>query len=82
MPETAFNVCALWRQDSLARIGKIEHAREIFVSLLNARNLLELMSEDTHPITDAAWGNFPQAYSMAGIINGATRLSESWEAFV
>jgi len=82
MPETAFNVCAFWRLDCLARIGKKEQAREIFQSLLNARNHLGLMSEDTHPITGAAWGNFPQTYSMVGIINGATRLSKPWEAFV
>jgi len=82
VPETAFNVCAFWRLDSLARIGKRDQAREIFVSLLNARNHLGLMSEDTHPITGAAWGNFPQTYSMVGIVNGATRLSKPWEAFV
>ena len=82
VPETAFNVCAFWRLDCLARIGKREQAREIFQSLLNARNHLGLMSEDTHPSTGEAWGNFPQTYSMVGIINGATRLSKPWEAFV
>ncbi|MGA7326683.1 MAG: glycoside hydrolase family 15 protein [Rhodomicrobium sp.] len=82
MPETAFNVCAFWRLDCLARIGQKEKAREIFESLLNARNHLGLMSEDTHPVTGAAWGNFPQTYSMVGIINGATRLSKPWEEFV
>ncbi len=82
LPETAFNVCAFWRLDCLARIGKREQAREIFQSLLNARNHLGLMSEDTHPVTGAAWGNFPQTYSMVGIINGATRLSKPWEVFV
>jgi hypothetical protein len=25
------------------------------------------------------WGNFPQTYSMVGIINSAMRLSKSWE---
>ena len=82
LPEAAFNVCAFWRLDCLARIGKKEQAREIFQALLSARNHLGLMSEDTHPVTGAAWGNFPQTYSMAGIINGATRLSKPWEAFV
>jgi GH15 family glucan-1,4-alpha-glucosidase len=82
MPVTAFNVCAFWRLDCLARVGKKEEAREIFQSLLNARNHLGLMSEDTDPVTGAAWGNFPQTYSMVGIINGATRLSKPWEQFV
>ena len=82
VPETAFNICAFWRLDALARTGKKEQAREIFQCLLNARNPLGLMSEDTDPVTGAAWGNFPQTYSMVGIINGATRLSKPWEAFV
>ena len=82
VPETAFNICAFWRLDALARSGKKEQAREIFQSLLNARNHLGLMSEDTDPVTGTSWGNFPQTYSMVGIINGANRLSEPWEAFV
>jgi GH15 family glucan-1,4-alpha-glucosidase len=34
-----------------------------------------LLSEDTHPVTGEMWGNFPQTYSMVGLINGAMRLS-------
>jgi GH15 family glucan-1,4-alpha-glucosidase len=79
-PETAFNVCAFWRVDALARIGRHDEAREIFEALLAARNSLGLMSEDTDAVTGEAWGNFPQTYSMVGIINGAMRLSRSWES--
>ena len=32
--------------------------------------------------TGEAWGNFPQTYSMVGIINGAMRLSRHWESTV
>jgi GH15 family glucan-1,4-alpha-glucosidase len=81
-PETAFNVCAFWRLDALARIGRKEEAREIFEALLAARNPLGLMSEDTDAATGEAWGNFPQTYSMVGIINGAMRLSKPWESMV
>jgi hypothetical protein len=28
------------------------------------------------------WGNFPQTYSMVGIINAAVRLSTPWESQV
>jgi hypothetical protein len=38
------------------------------------------MSEDTAFATGEGWGNFPQTYSMVGIINGAMRLSRRWEA--
>lgn len=81
-PETAFNVCAFWRVDALARIGRHEQAREIFETLLAARNPLGLMSEDTDASTGQAWGNFPQTYSMVGIINCAMRLSRPWESAV
>ena len=78
-PETAFNICAFWRIDALARIGRREQAREIFETLLASRNPLGLLSEDTHPVTGELWGNFPQTYSMVGIINGAVRLSAPWD---
>ena len=82
MPKTAFNVCAFWRVDALARAGRREQARENFEALLAARNHLGLMSEDTDPVNGEAWGNFPQTYSMVGIINGAVRLSRPWEGVV
>ncbi|MEO7887723.1 MAG: glycoside hydrolase family 15 protein [Polaromonas sp.] len=81
-PETAFNICTFWRIDALARIGRKEQAREIFNTMLAARNHVGLLSEDTHPITGEMWGNFPQTYSMVGIINAAVRLSASWESQV
>jgi len=79
-PQVGFNVCAFWRLDALARIGKTGEAREYFSELLAARNPLGLMSEDTDFKTGEAWGNFPQTYSMVGIINGAMRLSQRWES--
>ncbi|MFP3921213.1 MAG: glycoside hydrolase family 15 protein [Dichotomicrobium sp.] len=79
-PETAFNICAFWRIDALARIGRKDQAREIFETLLASRNHLGLLSEDVDPRTGELWGNFPQTYSMVGIINGATRLSRAWES--
>ncbi len=82
MPETAFNICTFWRIDALARIGRGGRAREIFEAVLASRNHLGLLSEDTDPVTGELWGNFPQTYSMVGIINCARRLSRPWEAVV
>ncbi|MEM1371461.1 MAG: glycoside hydrolase family 15 protein, partial [Pseudomonadota bacterium] len=79
VPESTFNVCAFWRVDALAKAGERERAREIFEELLAVRNPLGLMSEDTSFQDRQPWGNFPQTYSMVGIINGAVRLSQSWE---
>ncbi len=81
-PETAFNICSFWRLDALARIGRRDEARAIFDALLAARNPLGLLSEDTHPATGEMWGNFPQTYSMVGLINGAVRLSEPWDTVI
>ena len=81
-PETAFNICAFWRLDALSRIGRREEAIEIFEALLATRNHLGLMSEDTDFASGEMWGNFPQTYSMVGIINGAMRLSRPWETNV
>jgi len=81
-PETAFNICTFWRIDALARIGRKKEAREIFAAMLACRNHLGLLSEDTHPVTGEMWGNFPQTYSMVGVINAAVRLSAPWDSQV
>jgi GH15 family glucan-1,4-alpha-glucosidase len=75
-------VCTFWRIDALARIGRKQEAREIFQVMLDNRNPLGLLSEDTHPVTREMWGNFPQTYSMVGIINAAVRLSERWDTVI
>jgi len=81
-PETAFNICTFWRIDALARIGRKGQAREIFELMLASRNRLGLLSEDTHPVTGEMWGNFPQTYSMVGLINAAVRLSAPWDSVI
>jgi GH15 family glucan-1,4-alpha-glucosidase len=78
-PENAFNICTFWYIDALAITGRREEAREIFESMLACRSSLGLLSEDIDPVTHELWGNFPQTYSMVGIINSAMRLSTSWE---
>ena len=78
-PENAFNICTFWYIDALAAIGRMDEARELFENMLSLRNPLGLLSEDIEPKTGELWGNFPQTYSMAGIINVAVRLSQSWE---
>jgi GH15 family glucan-1,4-alpha-glucosidase len=79
MPETAFLICRFWLIDAWWSIGRKEEARELFQDALRHRNRYGLLSEDIHPQTGALWGNFPQTYSMAGLILTAMRLSRSWE---
>ena len=78
-PETAFLVCTLWWILALAQIGRKERARELFQMVLEKRNHLGLLSEDVDHGTGELWGNFPQTYSMVGLIQCASRLSITWE---
>lgn len=81
-PKTAFTVCTFWHLDALWRIGRRDEARAMFESVLSSANHLGLLSEDLHPDTGELWGNFPQTYSMAGIINSAHLLSRDWPEVV
>jgi GH15 family glucan-1,4-alpha-glucosidase len=78
-PDNAFTVCTFWYIDALAAIGRAEEARALFEKILSHRNHVGLLSEDLDPSTGELWGNFPQTYSMVGLITSAMRLSKSWE---
>jgi len=75
----AFTVCSFWWANALAGTGRMEAARELFGKLLSVRNCVGLLSEHVDPRSGVLWGNFPQTYSMVGIITTAIRLSRRWE---
>ncbi len=77
-PTTGFTVCAFWYIDALIAVGRREEAREHFEDLVAHRNHLGLLSEDIDPVSGELWGNYPQTYSMVGLILSAMRLSKSW----
>ena len=79
MPETAFLVCTFWYIDALAALGRGDEARAHFERMLTFRNSCGLLSEDLDTSDGTLWGNFPQTYSMVGLINSAMGLSRSWE---
>ncbi len=78
-PSTAFLVCTFWYIDALFAVGRRDEARAIFEHVLARRNHLGLLAEDIDPETGELWGNFPQSYSLEGLIVSAMRLSKSWE---
>jgi GH15 family glucan-1,4-alpha-glucosidase len=78
-PASAFLICAFWYVDALNATGRRDEARQIFERALALRNPFGLFSEDVDVPSGALWGNFPQSFSMVGLINSATRLSKSWE---
>ena len=69
LPDTAFLICRFWLIDAISSIGRRDEAREMFVDALRLRNRYGLLSEDVHPVTGEMWGNFPQTYSMSGLIS-------------
>ncbi len=78
-PENAFTICTFWYIEALAAAGRRDEARDMFTHMLSCRNHVGLLSEDIDPRTGALWGNFPQTYSLVGLIVSAMRLSKSWE---
>jgi len=78
-PDAAFLVCTQWWILALAQIGETARARELFEKVLERRNHLGLLSEDVSLDRGELWGNFPQTYSMVGLIQCAARLSIAWD---
>jgi len=77
-PETAFNVCTFWFIEALHFSGRTAEARELFEQMLSHRTSAGLLSEDIGLGDGRLWGNYPQTYSLVGLINCATLLSRPW----
>ncbi len=77
-PTTAFNVCTFWLIEALHFTGRDAQARELFTEMLTRLTPSGLLSEDIEPATGELWGNFPQTYSLVGLINCAVLLSKPW----
>jgi GH15 family glucan-1,4-alpha-glucosidase len=78
-PETSFTICSFWLVEALASVGRVEEARAMFERLLAHRTSLGLLSEGLEIKTGELWGNFPQTYSLVGLIRAAMRLSRDWQ---
>lgn len=72
--EGAFNLCAFWLIRCLAKLGRLEEARERFQRILGYANHLGLFSEMTDPTTGDMLGNFPQAFTHRAVILTALEL--------
>jgi len=80
LPQTAFNVCTFWLIEALYYTGREAEARALFEEMLSRRTAAGLLSEDIDPVTGELWGNYPQTYSLVGIINCAVLLSKPWSS--
>lgn len=74
LPESSFTICTFWYISALISIGETNEAKRLYENLIKQANHLGLLSEDLDPINSALWGNFPQTYSLVGIIIVAKQL--------
>jgi GH15 family glucan-1,4-alpha-glucosidase len=79
-PETAFNFCTFWFIEGLYLIGETDQARSLFEEMLARRTHAGLLSEDVAFGDGTLWGNYPQTYSLVGLINCAVLLSRPWSS--
>jgi len=79
MPESEFLICRFWLIDVWWKLDRREEAIDMFTDALRYRNRYGLLAEDIHLQSGRLCGNFPQTYSMAGLILTAMRLSRNWE---
>ncbi|MBW8813522.1 MAG: glycoside hydrolase family 15 protein [Caulobacterales bacterium] len=80
LPKTAFNFCTFWLIEALHLSGRTDEARALFEEMLSRRTAAGLLSEDITLDGAELWGNYPQTYSLVGLINCATLLSKSWQS--
>ena len=79
-PKTAFNFCTFWLIEALHISGRSDEARQLFEEMLGRRTRAGLLSEDIAFDGTELWGNYPQTYSLVGLINCATLLSRPWSS--
>jgi len=79
-PKTAFNFCTFWLIEALHLSGRTAEARTLFEEMLGRRTRAGLLSEDIAFDGKELWGNYPQTYSLVGLINCATLLSRPWSS--
>jgi GH15 family glucan-1,4-alpha-glucosidase len=77
-PTVAFIICTFWLVEALAATGRGDEARAVMDHSHAALSPLGLLSEDYETSSLRMWGNFPQAYSHAGLIHAAFASSPRW----
>src|SRR5690606_14789497 len=78
LPKTAFNVCTFWLIEAMHLSGRAQEARDLFDDMLTRRTPAGLLPEDITLDGAELWGNYPQTYSLVGLINCAIMLSRPW----
>ncbi len=72
--EGAFGITSFWHVDCLCRQGRRDEAEAIFDRLCDRANDVGLYAEEIDPKSGECLGNFPQAFTHAGLIDAALTL--------
>ena len=75
--EGSFLICTFWLAEAQARAGRIEQATAVFERAVGYVNDLGLLSEEVDTASGQLVGNFPQAFSHAGLINAAVAIRDA-----
>src|SRR5262249_133379 len=75
--ENLFRACSFWLADYLARARRTQEAQGLLERLVGLANDVGLYAEEFHRVDFGPTGNFPQAYSHAGLISAALTLEQS-----
>jgi GH15 family glucan-1,4-alpha-glucosidase len=78
--EGTFLPCSFWLADNYELQGRHDEAVKLFERLLAIRNDVGLLSEEYDAVAHRQLGNFPQAFSLVGLVNTAFNLSRGSEA--
>ncbi|MFB7918575.1 glycoside hydrolase family 15 protein [Streptomyces sp. NPDC056061] len=74
--EGTFLLCSFWLVNALAHTGQRADAVELFEKLLALPNDVGLLAEEYDPVSGRQLGNFPQAFSMLGLVDSAALLDK------
>ena len=80
-PETAFNFCTFWLIEALHLSGRGDGGARAVRGDAQPPHHGRPALGGHRPSTDGElWGNYPQTYSLVGLINCATLLSRPWSS--
>jgi GH15 family glucan-1,4-alpha-glucosidase len=75
--EGPFLLCTFWLAEALAVLGEVDRARRTLELAAAFASPLGLFAEQVAPDTDELLGNYPQAFSLLGLVNAAWALARA-----